>query len=53
MVQHRQFMLSMARLFRDTFPTELYACYVHRSPPFFRSIYELLQPVLPAFRNSP
>ena len=47
MAQHRVFMLHFARLFRETFPQELTACYVYNAPSFFSSIYELLRPVLP------
>ncbi len=47
MVQHRKFMLSLAVMFRETFPTELYACYVHHAPSFFYSVYEMLQNVVP------
>jgi hypothetical protein len=46
-VQHRKFMVSLAVMFRDHFPVELYACYVHHAPSFFRSVYDLLQGVLP------
>ena len=47
MAQHRVFMLHFARLFKETFPQELNACYVYNAPSFFSSIYELLRPVLP------
>ena len=47
MAQHRVFMLHFARLFKETFPQELTACYVYNAPSFFSSIYELLRPVLP------
>jgi hypothetical protein len=47
MMQHRAFMLSLASMFRDTFPTELYACYVHHAPSFFYSVYEMLHNVIP------
>ena len=47
MTQHRQFMSRMAAMFRDDFPTELFACYVHDAPSFFASIYDLLRPILP------
>ena len=47
MMQHRKFMLSLAVMFRDRFPTQLYACYVHHAPSFFHSVYDLLRNVLP------
>lgn len=47
MAQHRLFMLHFARLFKDNYPKELQACYVHNAPSFFSSIYELFRPILP------
>ena len=47
MNQHRSFMLHFAQMFKVNFPKELNACYVHNSPSFFSSIYELLKPILP------
>jgi hypothetical protein len=52
MVAHRTFMRSLAVMFRDTFPTQLYACYVHHAPHFFRSIYDLLHSILPRSARS-
>lgn len=47
MAQHRLFMLHFARLFKENYPKELQACYVHNAPSFFSSIYELFRPILP------
>lgn len=47
MAQHRLFMLHFARLFKEHYPKELQACYVHNAPSFFSSIYELFRPILP------
>ena len=47
MMQHRKFMMSLAVMFRDTFPTQLYACYVHHAPSFFHSVYDMLHNIIP------
>ena len=47
MVEHRKFMVNLAIMFKDTFPTQLHACYVHHAPIFFKAIYEILQSIIP------
>ena len=45
--QIKRFMILFAKMFKQHFPTQLYACYVHQAPSFFASVYDLLRPILP------
>jgi len=47
MVEHRHFMVNLAIMFRDKFPTQLHSCYVHHAPAFFKAIYDILQSIIP------
>lgn len=43
----KNFIIAFAKMFKQYFPTELQACYVHYAPSFFVSVYDLLRPILP------
>lgn len=45
--QVKHFMVLFAKMFKEHFPTELHACYVHQAPSFFASVYDILRPILP------
>lgn len=43
---HRNFIFRVTHMFRDTFPLELNACYVHDAPFIFSQVFEIIKPFL-------
>ena len=43
---HRNFIFRVTHMFRNTFPKELNACYVHDAPFIFSQVFEIIKPFL-------
>ena len=43
---HRNFIFKITSMFREKFPRELAACYVHDAPAIFNHLYDLIKPFL-------
>lgn len=43
---HRNFIFRVTSMFKESFPTELAACYVHDAPFIFSQVFEMIKPFL-------